>query len=126
MTPGILLIVSSFLQRETIITCEDIVLIMNNWARILKALADENRLQIIQELLKREATVQDLSDILGIEIYNTSKHLKILEANELVNKTKDGNRRIYYVTESLRSRLSEDNQVLDLGCCQFVFGNSIK
>lgn len=105
---------------------EDIVLIMNNWARILKALADENRLQIIQELLKREATVQDLSDILGIEIYNTSKHLKILEANGLVNKTKNGTQRIYYVTESLRSRLSEDNQALDLGCCQFVFGNSIK
>ncbi|MEN8262328.1 MAG: metalloregulator ArsR/SmtB family transcription factor [Nitrospirota bacterium] len=99
---------------------------MNNWARILKALADENRLQIIQELLKQEATVQDLSDILGIQTYNTSKHLKVLEANELVNKTKNGTRRIYYVTESLRSRLSEDNQVLNLGCCQFFFGSSIK
>ena len=126
MTPEILLIVSSFLQRETIITCEDIVSKMNNWARILKALADENRLQIIQELLKREATVQDLSDILGIQMYNISKHLKILEANELVNKTKDGTHRIYSVAESLRSRLSEDKQVLDLGCCQFVFGDSIK
>jgi DNA-binding transcriptional ArsR family regulator len=99
---------------------------MNNWARILKALADENRLQIIQELLKQESTVQDLSNILGIQMYNISKHLKILEANELVNKTKNGTHRIYYVTESLRSRLSEDNQVLDLGCCQFVFDNSIK
>ena len=125
MTPEVLFIVSSFLQEETIITCEDNVLIMNNWSRILKALADENRLQIIQELLKREATVQDLSDILGIQVYNTSKHLKVLEANELVNKRKDSNHRIYYVTESLRSRLSEDKQMLDLGCCQFVFGKSI-
>jgi DNA-binding transcriptional ArsR family regulator len=99
---------------------------MNNWSRILKALADEDRLKIIQELLKREATVQDLSDIVGIEPYNTSKHLKILEANELVNKTKDGAHRIYSVTESLRSRLSEDNQVLDLGFCQFLLDHSIK
>ncbi len=99
---------------------------MNNWARILKALADENRLQIIQELLKQEATVQDLSDILDIQIYNISKHLKILEANELVKKRKDGRRRVYYVTENLKSRLSGDNQVLDLGCCKFIFGNSIK
>ena len=99
---------------------------MENWTAILKALADENRLQIIQELLKQEATVQDLSAILNIQIYNISKHLKILEANELVKKRKDGQHRIYYITESLRSRLSEDNHTLDLGCCQFIFGNSIK
>jgi DNA-binding transcriptional ArsR family regulator len=99
---------------------------MINWTTILKALADESRLQIIQELLKQEATVQDLSAILNIQIYNISKHLKILEANELVKKRKDGQHRIYYVAENLKSRLSDDNQVLDLGCCKFVFGNSIK
>ncbi len=99
---------------------------MENWTSILKALADESRIKIIHELLKQETTVQDLSAILNIQIYNMSKHLKILEANELVNKTKNGTHRIYSVTESLRSRLSEDNQVLDLGCCQFIFSNSIK
>ncbi len=99
---------------------------MNNWTSILKALADESRLQIIYELLKQEATVKDLSEILDSQPYNISKHLKILEANELVNKTKDGTHRIYSVAESLRSRLSEDNQVLDLGCCKFIFGNSMK
>ncbi len=109
-----------------ILICEDIALKVNNWTTILKVLADENRLQIIHELLKQEATVQDLSQILGIRTCIISKHLKILEANELVNKRKDGIHRIYSVVESLRSRLSEDNQVLDLGCCQFVFGNSIK
>jgi DNA-binding transcriptional ArsR family regulator len=57
-----------------------------NWTTILKALADENRLQIIHELLKQEATVQDLSTILDIQMYNISKHLKILEANGLVRK----------------------------------------
>ncbi|UCH45278.1 MAG: winged helix-turn-helix transcriptional regulator [Nitrospiraceae bacterium] len=93
-----------------------------NWTAILKALADENRLQIIHELLKNEASVQDLSDILGLKIYNISKHLKILESNGLVKKRKDGNRRIYKVTDNIRSRLSEDNQVLDLGCCKFIFG----
>ena len=93
-----------------------------NWTTILKALADENRLQIIHELLKNEASVQDLSDILDLKIYNISKHLKILESNGLVKKRKDGNRRIYKVTDNIRSRLSKDNQVLDLGCCKFIFG----
>ena len=31
-----------------------------NWTSILKALADENRLQIIHNLLKQESSVQDL------------------------------------------------------------------
>lgn len=97
-----------------------------NWTAILKALADENRLLIIHELLKQEATVQDLSSILNIQMYNISKHLKILESNGLVQKRKDGIHRIYHITENFRSRFSKDNQVLDLGCCKFMFGDSVK
>lgn len=97
-----------------------------NWTTILKALADENRLQIIHELLKKESTVQDLSAVLDKQMYNISKHLKILEANGLVRKRKDGIHRIYHITETFRSHLSSDNQVLDLGCCKFIFGDSVK
>lgn len=96
------------------------------WTAILKALADENRLRIIHELLREQSTVQDLSTILDSRIYNVSKHLKILEASGLVKKKKDGIHRIYKITESLRSRLSENNQVLDLGCCKFIFNVSKK
>ncbi|MBI5056718.1 MAG: winged helix-turn-helix transcriptional regulator [Nitrospirae bacterium] len=92
-----------------------------DWADTLKALADESRLQIIRELLNQEATVQDLAKTLGIKIYNISRHLKILETSGLVEKRKDGVYRFYHITESLRSRLSTDNQVLDLGCCKFIF-----
>lgn len=93
-----------------------------DWSVILKALADDNRLQIINELLKGEASVQDLSDRLEIKTYNMSKHLRILETNGLVRKRKEGIHRIYYITEHLRSRMSDDNRVLDLGCCKFIFG----
>jgi DNA-binding transcriptional ArsR family regulator len=93
-----------------------------DWSSILKALADDNRLQIIHELLKNEASVQDMSDRLEIKTYNMSKHLKILETSGLVQKRKEGIHRIYFITEHLRSRLSNDNQVLDLGCCKFMFG----
>ncbi len=97
-----------------------------SWTTILKALADENRLQIIHELLKKEATVQDLSKSLGIQMYNMSKHLRILEANGLVKKRKEGIHRIYHITKDLRSHLSEDNRVLDLGCCKFMFGDPVR
>ncbi|HDH06715.1 MAG TPA: ArsR family transcriptional regulator [Nitrospirae bacterium] len=95
-----------------------------SWTTALKALADENRLRIIHELLRQEASVQDLSKTLGIKTYNISKHLKILETSGLVGKRKDGVHRIYHITEKLRSRITDDNQVLDLGCCKFIFGAS--
>lgn len=97
-----------------------------HWTGTLKALADESRLQIIHALLKQDLTVQDLSDILNIKIYNISKHLKVLEASGLVQKRKDGIQRIYHITESLKSRFSKDDRVLDLGCCKFMFGDSLK
>jgi DNA-binding transcriptional ArsR family regulator len=97
-----------------------------NWTTILKALADESRLQIISELLRLDATVQDLSESLDIKMYNISKHLKILENCGLVQKRKDGVRRIYNITDNFRTHFSRDNQVLDLGCCKFIFGDKIE
>jgi DNA-binding transcriptional ArsR family regulator len=97
-----------------------------DWTIILKALADENRLEIIHELLKKEMSVQDLSNLLKKKTYNISKHLKILETSGLVRKRKEGVHRIYHITENLKSHLSENNQVLDLGCCKFIFGDSEK
>lgn len=92
-----------------------------NWTSILKALADENRLQIIHELLKQDSSVQDLANLLEIQPYNISKHLKILETSGLVKKRKDGAHRIYHITENLKTHLSDNNQILDLGCCKFIF-----
>jgi ArsR family transcriptional regulator len=92
-----------------------------DWTFILKSLADESRLKIIHKLLKGEVSVHKLSDSLGLKIYNVSRHLKILESSGLVKKRKDGNLRIYGITDNLKSRLSDNKQVLDLGCCQFKF-----
>ncbi len=92
-----------------------------DWTKTLKALADENRLQILHVLLKGEISVNRLSDTLGLRVYNVSRHLKILETAGLVRKRKEGNLRIYGITEKLKSRLSRNKQVLDLGCCQFKF-----
>ncbi len=91
------------------------------WTVILKTLADETRLKIIHELLKGEASVQDIASALNIKVYNVSKHLKILESCGLVMKRKEGTHRIYCITDSLKDHLSEDKQVLDLGCCKFIF-----
>jgi DNA-binding transcriptional ArsR family regulator len=92
-----------------------------DWTIILKALADESRLQIIRELLKNDLSVTNLSNALRIKIYNISRHLKILETSGLVRKRKEGNSRIYSISEELMDRFSKKKQILDLGCCKFTF-----
>ncbi len=94
-----------------------------DWTAILKVLADESRLQIIHELLKHDASVTSLSKALGIKIYNISRHLKILETSGLVKKMKEGINRIYSIIDNVISRFSHKNQVLNLGCCKFMFGS---
>lgn len=91
------------------------------WTEILKALADESRLLIVQELLNSDVTVSDLSEKLGIKIYNISRHLKILETSGLIEKKKKGKNRIYSITENIKSHFLEKDRVLDLGCCKFSF-----
>lgn len=90
-----------------------------DWVEILKVLADETRLQVIRELMKGEASVNKLSRALGIETYNASKHLKILETCGLIEKRKDGTRRIYRIKSYLKRHLSDNSRILDLGCCKF-------
>ncbi len=94
-----------------------------DWVKILKALSDENRLQIIRMLLNKESSVNQLSDILGIAVCNMSRHLKVLETNGLIKKRKEGVYRFYSVSEKLKFRLSDDCMVLDLGCCKFRFAD---
>ncbi|MBI4687601.1 MAG: winged helix-turn-helix transcriptional regulator [Nitrospirae bacterium] len=91
------------------------------WTKALKALADESRLLIIHELLKQEASVSELSNTLGVQIYNISRHLKVLENSGLVEKKRKGHNIIYSISEGIANRFSEKDQVLDLGCCKFTF-----
>jgi len=92
-----------------------------DWETMLGALADRTRLLIIHELLKSESSVNDLASALSIQIYNVSKHLRVLEESGLVTKRKSGIKRLYRIAEALHSRASNAGRVLDLGCCTFTF-----
>jgi|Deesub1362A_J573_1020465.scaffolds.fasta_scaffold00162_28 DNA-binding transcriptional ArsR family regulator len=94
------------------------------WTVILKALADESRLRIVRELLKHESSVSNLSETLGIRIYNISRHLRVLENSGLVTKRKEGNSRIYSIAKDIKRHFSDEEQILDLGCCMFKFSGS--
>jgi DNA-binding transcriptional ArsR family regulator len=64
-------------------------------ARILKAMANETRLMIVDRLKEGECTVSELTDLVGSEQSTVSKHLALLRAHSLVADRRDGNN-VYY------------------------------
>lgn len=60
-----------------------------NLLKILKALADENRLRVLNVLAKRELCVCEMESVLNIAQSNASRHLiKLSEAGIIVSEKK--------------------------------------
>jgi DNA-binding transcriptional ArsR family regulator len=89
-------------------------------APLLKALADPERLRIVQCLRRRPKNVGELAAELNTDIANVSHHLGVLRRAGLLNRRKEGK----YVVYSLHAdvfRCSEGKSVadaIDLGCCR--------
>lgn len=88
-------------------------------AEYLKALADEDRLQLIRALGEREQCVSDLSALLDLAIGNVSHHLKVLRHQGLVVVRREGRQMIYSLAPKFRGVARGRDTCLDLGCCRF-------
>jgi DNA-binding transcriptional ArsR family regulator len=64
-------------------------------ARVLKALAHESRLLIIDRLSQGECSVGELTKLIGSDQSTVSKHLAVLRAHDIVEDRRDGNV-VYY------------------------------
>lgn len=87
----------------------------------MKALGEENRLRILRMLLKKQCSVNEIAENLGITQYNVSKHLRVLSEAGLLEKEKQGQHRLYALASDFSIHLENNNNILDLGCCQFDF-----
>jgi DNA-binding transcriptional ArsR family regulator len=87
----------------------------------LKALGELNRLRIVHLLLKRQMSVNEVSEHLKMSQYNVSKHLRILKEAGLVEVEKLGKQRLYAIAPHLKSQVAANSKVLDLKCCSFRF-----
>jgi len=91
-------------------------------ARMLKALADPDRLKIIQCLQTGPKNVSQLSELLRRELVNVSHHLSVLRHARLVRATRRGN----FVEYSLHPSLMPTKEAadgLDLGCCRIEWND---
>jgi DNA-binding transcriptional ArsR family regulator len=91
----------------------------------LGALAEPERLRIVQSLLDGPKTVGEVCQILGSPVANTSHHLKQLRAAGLVEGAKRGRFVIYSLAPNVFNQARDAaGDVLDFGCCQLDFGRA--
>jgi len=60
-------------------------------AQVLKALASESRLKIVNRLSRGESSVGELTDLIGSDRTTVSKHLAVLRAHGIVADRREGN-----------------------------------
>ncbi|MBE3113208.1 MAG: winged helix-turn-helix transcriptional regulator [Actinobacteria bacterium] len=76
--------------------------------RVLKALADENRIRILYLLSERkDLCVCEIREVIGLSQPTISSHLKLLENNELVTFNKDGKWVNYSMNPDLNVKLKQ-------------------
>ena len=64
-------------------------------ATILKALANESRLRIVDRLSRGACSAGDLTRLVELDQSTVSRHLSVLRANGIVDSRRDGNTLIY-------------------------------
>ncbi len=87
-------------------------------AERLRALADEDRLRIVQALRSGEKHVSQLAEELAEEIANVSHHLKILRQCGLVQTKRQGRFIVYSLHPDVFAAAEQPSEHLDLGCCR--------
>jgi rhodanese-related sulfurtransferase/DNA-binding transcriptional ArsR family regulator len=67
-------------------------------ALIAQGLASPQRLEILEYLAQTERGVDELSQLAGLTVANTSRHLQVLKQAALVMVRREGKRRLYRLT----------------------------
>jgi ArsR family transcriptional regulator len=83
-------------------------------AKVLKALASESRLMIVDRLSRGECSAGELTRLIGSDPSTVSKHLAVLRAHGIVEDRRDGNLVIYrLVTPCVMNFFSCATQVME-------------
>ena len=64
--------------------------IFKQQARVLKALANESRLMIVDQLGRGECSAGELTELVGSDQSTVSKHLAVLRAHGIVEDRREG------------------------------------
>jgi ArsR family transcriptional regulator len=95
-------------------------------AVVLKALADETRLRILESLLAEEKCVTDLVRHLHCPQPHISHHLRILRDAGLVEGIREGQQVCYRIAPRVQHVLANrQGRALNFGCCELRFQDPV-
>jgi len=92
-------------------------------AELLQAIAEPNRIRIIECLRSGSKNVTELAKLLQVEIVNVSHHLGVLRQAHLVQDEKHGRFVVYSLNPKLFTVEAEKSTLLDLGWCKIEIPN---
>jgi rhodanese-related sulfurtransferase len=87
-------------------------------ARVTKALSSARRLELVDLLAQGERRVEDLAELTGMSVANTSQHLQALRGALLVDVRREGQRAYYRLADDAVFRTWQ--AIRDLGQRQFA------
>ncbi len=88
-------------------------------ARMLRAMADRERLKIVQCLREGPKNVGEIADQLGVEMVNVSHHLGVLRQAGVVLDQRQGRLIVYQLHPDVFQPSSKGKKEhLDFGCCR--------
>ena len=87
-------------------------------AERLKALADPDRLKIVQALRAGPKNVGQITAELEAELANVSHHLQILKREKIVETEKQGRFVVYRLHPDVFEDTRKTGDCLDFGCCK--------
>jgi len=88
-------------------------------AELLKVLADETRLAVMQQLLAGPRHVREINAALQLEQSLLSHHLKVLREAGLVVSERDGKAVLYRLAPTVEG--ARKGKAINLGCCLLSF-----
>jgi ArsR family transcriptional regulator len=72
---------------------------MKSFIRVMKSLSDPNRVRVLKLLQEGELCVCEIQKVLGLAQSTVSKHMKLLEDADLVNRKRQGTWILYSLAD---------------------------
>ncbi len=72
---------------------------MNDYLKVLHALADESRLRILNLMYERELCVCDIIHVIGVKQSNASRHLTVLKNAGIIRSRKSAQWNHHYLVK---------------------------
>ena len=88
-------------------------------AELLKVLADETRLAVVECLLERPMHVGELNESIQVEQSLLSHHLRVLREAGFVYSQRDGKAVLYCLAPRVEAMC--EGKSINLGCCRLSF-----